>query len=81
MRSLFRMALRRLAGLVSLSPFLINVASRLLSRFPRLKNWLRRLISPRSRPLARGEDRLTPDEARVLVDLREASSGRRRSRA
>jgi hypothetical protein len=77
MRSLFRVALRRLAGFVSRSPFLVNVASRLLSRFPRLKNWLRRGISARPQPPARGEDQLTPDEARVLVDLRQASAARR----
>lgn len=78
MKALLRSSVRRLAHFVSARPVLVNVASRTFDAFPSLKRRLRGVISGANRPPTRREAEMTPEEARVLVDLREALAARQR---
>ena len=81
MKALLRSSVRRLAHFVSARPALVTAASRALVAFPSLKRRLRSLMSAPERMPTRRESEMTPQEARVLVDLREALAARvRRSR-
>lgn len=67
------------AHIVSKRPWLVRGAARVLAAFPSLKHRVRRLINEPSRPPSRREESLTPGEARVLVDLRQAIADRQGS--
>lgn len=69
---------RRLAQFVAARPALVGFASRAFVLFPGLKHRLRGLMSGRGRPPSRREVEMTPEEARALVDLREALAARSR---
>ncbi len=76
-KSLVKRAFRALARFVSRRPFLVAVAARALVAVPPLKRHLRRLIAvPVTQP-PRTEGSLSANEARVLVDLRDALAARR----
>jgi hypothetical protein len=76
MTSLARTALRRLARFVSGRPWLVGIAARAMATFPQLERHLRRAIVGPAWSPARSEASLSPEEARVLVDLREAMANR-----
>lgn len=76
MKPLIRPAFRILARFVSRRPLLVTIAARALVLVPPLKRYLRSLIAEPVFQVARSECSLSPDEARVLVDLREALARR-----
>lgn len=80
MKSLLRSSVRRLAHFVAARPVLVRAASRAFVVFPSLKRRLRGVMSGSGRPPSRRETEMSPDEARALVDLREALAGRERRR-
>ena len=75
MKALLRSPVRRLAHFVAARPVLVRLASRTFVLFPSLKRRLRGLMSAGGRPTRR-EAEMTPEEARALVDLREALAAR-----
>lgn len=80
MKSLIKGGFRALARYVSRRPLLVAVAARTLVAVPPLKRHLRRLIAAPVTQPPRTESSLSADEARVLVDLRDALAVRRGAR-
>ena len=77
-KPLIKRGFRALARFVSRRPFLVAVAARALVAVPSLKRHLRLLIAEPVTQPPRTEGSLSPDEARVLVDLRDALADRQR---
>lgn len=75
-KPLIKRAFRALARFVSRRPLLVAVAARALVAVPPLKRHLRRLIAEPVMQPPRTEGSLSADEARVLVDLRDALADR-----
>jgi hypothetical protein len=76
-KPLIKRAFRALARFVSRRPLLVSIAARALVVMPPLKRHLRSLIAEPAMQAPRSEGSLSPEEARVLVDLRDALAGRR----
>lgn len=76
-RAALRAAVRRLVPMVSSRPWLVALASRMFAVAPGLKRRLRHFVSTPA-PLGLEESDLTPRQAAVLVDLRQAIRSRTR---